>query len=342
MAEISVENVSKIFGSNPKSVLPLLDTDADKAAILDQTGHVVGLRKVSFSMEAGKIHVVMGLSGSGKSTLIRHFNRLIDPTDGVIRVDGLDILSQSAAELRKLRQTKISMVFQNFGLMPHRTVMDNVAYGLEVRGEPKAKRFETARHWIERVGLTGYEDSYPHKLSGGMRQRVGLARGLATNPDILLMDEAFSALDPLIRHDMQDILLDLQSELKKTIIFITHDLDEALAIGDQIAILRDGLLVQVGAPQDIILSPADDYVRRFVGNVNRGRALTVGAVMAPVDATLSGAVTVPADLTLETALSKLLLHHGPIAVTRGNAQPVGAISAEIIAHHITTSQEAAK
>jgi len=337
MAEISVENVSKIFGANPKSVLPMLDTDADKAEILDRTGHVVGLRQVSFGMEAGKIHVVMGLSGSGKSTLIRHFNRLIDPTDGIIRVDGQDILTLPYGDLQKLRQTKISMVFQNFGLMPHRTVIDNVAYGLEVRGEDRATRMTTARHWIDRVGLTGYEDTYPHKLSGGMRQRVGLARGLATDPDILLMDEAFSALDPLIRHDMQGILLDLQRELMKTIIFITHDLDEALAIGDQIAILRDGLLVQVGSPQEIILSPADDYVRRFVGNVNRGRALKVSAIMEPVASGLTG--TVPADHTLDAALASILAHRGPVAAVDPEGRPVGTISANLIAQHIAGSQE---
>ncbi|QIE46694.1 glycine betaine/L-proline ABC transporter ATP-binding protein [Pseudohalocynthiibacter aestuariivivens] len=314
MSKIEVKKVSKVFGAYPKSIVPLLNGDLSKSDIQAQHNHVVGLRNVSLDMAEGKVHVIMGLSGSGKSTLIRHFNRLIDPTSGAIIIDGQDILSLSPRELQHLRQTKISMVFQNFGLMPHRTVLDNVAYGLEVRGDARNAREDSVRKWISKVGLQGYEGSYPHELSGGMQQRVGLARGLATNPDILLMDEAFSALDPLIRSDMQTVLLDLQRELNKTIIFITHDLDEALAIGDRIAILQDGELVQVGSPQEIILQPANDYIQRFVANVNRGRALRVAAIMK----TPNGAVPHASDLrrsdTLELALSKVVGAKGPVSV----------------------------
>jgi glycine betaine/proline transport system ATP-binding protein len=213
---------------------------------------------------AGKIFVIMGLSGSGKSTLVRHFNRLIEPTSGEILVNGHNVLSCDPAGLRSLRRQTMSMVFQGFGLLPHKTVSDNVGYGLAVRGEKGTEALARVHHWIERVGLKGYAHSYPDELSGGMRQRVGLARALAMDPQILLMDEAFSALDPLIRHDMQTLLLELQSTLQKTIVFITHDLDEALRIGAHIAILRDGELVQIGTPEQILTQPADDYVRRFV------------------------------------------------------------------------------
>lgn len=314
MSQIEVKEISKVFGANPKSIVPLLHGDLTKAELQAEHGHVVGLRNVSLNMTGGRVHVIMGLSGSGKSTLIRHFNRLIDPTSGMIIIDGQNILSLSPRELQHLRQTKISMVFQNFGLMPHRTVLDNVAYGLEVRGDTRKTREQTVRKWIARVGLEGYANSYPHELSGGMQQRVGLARGLATDPDILLMDEAFSALDPLIRHDMQTVLLELQRELNKTIIFITHDLDEALAIGDSIAVLQDGELVQVGTAQEIILQPADNYIRRFVANVNRGRALRVGAIMKPPNGIMPETNDLCRDDTLEQALSKVVGASGPVSV----------------------------
>ncbi|HHH40117.1 MAG TPA: ATP-binding cassette domain-containing protein, partial [Sedimenticola sp.] len=225
--------------------------------------------------------VVMGLSGSGKSTLIRHFNRLIEPSEGRILIGGVDVRSLGEKELEKFRRERISMVFQRFGLMPHRSVIDNVAYGLQVQRMPRAQRLEKAQEWIDTVGLSGYENQYPSQLSGGQQQRVGLARALCTDADILLMDEAFSALDPLIRSEMQDQLIELQERLHKTIIFITHDLDEALRLGDRIAILRDGELIQEGAPETILLHPADDYVEAFVKDVNRARALTVEAVMKP-------------------------------------------------------------
>ena len=281
MALISVENVTKIFGPTPKVALRKVKAGMGKTELLAETGHTLGLSDVSLSIEEGEIFVIMGLSGSGKSTLIRHFNRLIDPTDGKIVVGGDDVLRLSMRELEQFRRKRMSMVFQRFGLFPHRTVLDNVSYGLEVQGVGMDERHERARTWIARVGLDGYEDQYPAQLSGGMQQRVGLARALATDADILLMDEACSALDPLIRSQMQDQLVDLQDQFKKTIVFITHDLDEALKIGDKIAILKDGVLSQVGTPADILMHPADDYVADFVRDVNRARVLTVDVVTQP-------------------------------------------------------------
>ncbi|AXK39746.1 quaternary amine ABC transporter ATP-binding protein [Crenobacter cavernae] len=264
MPAIRIKNVVKIFGADPNKALQLLKSGQDKAAILAATGSTVGLDRVSLDIEPGRITVLMGLSGSGKSTLIRHLNRLIDPTEGRIEVDGDNILDYDAARLRDYRRRQVSMVFQGFGLLPHKTVAENVAYGLIVRGEPRDVALKQARDWIDRVGLTGYARHYPDTLSGGMKQRVGLARALAMDAELLLMDEAFSALDPLIRAEMQDQLLALQSALKKTIVFVTHDLDEALRLGERIAILRDGRLVQDGEARQIIEAPADDYVRRFV------------------------------------------------------------------------------
>ena len=262
--KIEVRHVFKVFGKREKEVLALLRAGMSKEQVLAETGCVVGINDLSLSIQAGEVFVIMGLSGSGKSTLVRHLNRLIDPSSGQVLVDGEDILHHDMPALRHLRRHRISMVFQNFGLLPHRNVLENVAYGLKVRGESKAQWDERARHWISVVGLKGYEQAMIHQLSGGMRQRVGLARALATDTDIILMDEAFSALDPLIRAEMQDQLLALQRSLKKTIVFITHDLDEALRIGNRIAILKDGQLIQVGTPDDILRAPADDYVDRFV------------------------------------------------------------------------------
>lgn len=278
-ALIQVKNLYKIFGDKPKAVLPLIEAGKSKDEILAETGHTVGLKEINLEINRGEIFVIMGLSGSGKSTLIRHFNRLIDPTAGEIIVEGTDVMKLSPKELEEFRRKKMSMVFQRFGLMPHYTVIDNVAYGLKIQGVDKEARLTKAREWLETVGLKGYEEQYPNQLSGGQQQRVGLARALCTDAEILLMDEAFSALDPLIRSEMQDQLIELQQTLHKTIIFITHDLDEALRLGDRIAILKDGLLVQQGEPEDILLHPADDYVEAFVKDVNRARALTVETVM---------------------------------------------------------------
>lgn len=298
MAHIEARHLTKIFGSNPKKALAQLKGGATKDEILAASGHTIGLRDVSISVEQGEIFVVMGLSGSGKSTLIRHLNRLIDPTEGEVIIDGADILKYSNRELETFRRNKTAMVFQRFGLFPHRTVIQNVAYGLEVRGETRAARTAKAAEWVTTVGLGGYEDQYPSQLSGGMQQRVGLARALCTDPEILLMDEAFSALDPLIRGQMQDQLMELQKRLHKTIVFITHDLDEALRLGDRIAILKDGSLSQIGTPAEILLDPADDYVRAFVKDVNRARVLTVETVMKPPPLRLT-------DETLEQALAEM-------------------------------------
>ena len=279
MAKIEINNVYKIFGNNPKSVLPMVKEGSTKEEILDKTGHTVGLDNVSLKIEEGEIFVCMGLSGSGKSTLIRHLNRLIDPTDGEIIVEGTNVMSLNKDQLIEFRRHKMSMVFQRFGLFPHRTVIDNVGYGLEMQGIAEQQRKKIAMEKIEAVGLSGFENQYPAQLSGGMQQRVGLARALANDTDIMLMDEAFSALDPLIRSDMQKQLIDLQSELKKTIVFITHDLDESLKLGDHIGILNHGKLVQVGSPIDIIMNPADDYVKAFVKDVNRTKVIKAKTIM---------------------------------------------------------------
>ena len=279
MSKIEINNVYKIFGNNPQSVMPMVKDGANKEEVLEQTGHTVGLDNVSLKIEEGETFVCMGLSGSGKSTLIRHLNRLIDPTDGEILVEGTNVMSLNKEQLIDFRRHKMSMVFQRFGLFPHKTVLQNVGYGLEMQGKAEEERHSVAMEKIDAVGLTGFENQFPNQLSGGMQQRVGLARALATDSDIMLMDEAFSALDPLIRSDMQKQLIDLQAELKKTIVFITHDLDESLRLGDHIGILNAGKLVQVGTPVEIVMNPADDYVEAFVKDVNRAKVLKAKIIM---------------------------------------------------------------
>jgi len=283
MSKIEINNVYKIFGSNPKSILSMVKEGSTKEQILEKTGHTVGLDDVSLKIEEGETFVCMGLSGSGKSTLIRHLNRLIDPTAGDILIEGTNVMSLNKKELIDFRRHKMSMVFQRFGLFPHKTVIQNVGYGLEMQGKSEDEIYKISMEKIESVGLTGFENQYPNQLSGGMQQRVGLARALATNTDIMLMDEAFSALDPLIRSDMQKQLIDLQSELKKTIVFITHDLDESLRLGDHIGILNAGKLVQVGTPVEIIMNPADDYVEAFVKDVNRAKVIKAKVIMVPIN-----------------------------------------------------------
>jgi len=283
MSKIEINNVYKIFGNNPNSVLPMVKNGATKEQVLEETGHTVGLDNVSLKIEEGETFVCMGLSGSGKSTLIRHLNRLIDPTDGEILIEGTNVMSLNTESLIDFRRHKMSMVFQRFGLFPHKTVLQNVGYGLEMQGIDENKRNSVAMEKIQAVGLNGFENQFPAQLSGGMQQRVGLARALATDTDIMLMDEAFSALDPLIRSDMQKQLLDLQAELKKTIVFITHDLDESLRLGDHIGILNAGKLVQVGTPVDIIMTPADDYVEAFVKDVNRAKVIKAKIIMIPAN-----------------------------------------------------------
>ena len=277
--KIVVNGLVKVFSNNPTKALNLLNQGKSKAEILKETGQTVGINNVSFTVNRGEVFVVMGLSGSGKSTILRCLNRLIDPTAGSVIIDSINITKLKDVDLRKMRQKKTAMVFQQFALLPHRTVLQNTVYGLEVQGVPKQEREQRALDALALVGLKGWEDKYPSQLSGGMKQRVGLARALANDADILLMDEAFSALDPLIREEMQDELLSLQQKMNKTIVFITHDLNEALKLGDRIAFVRDGALVQIGTPEEIIKNPADDYVAKFVRGVDRSKILTAGDVM---------------------------------------------------------------
>ncbi|WP_294641606.1 glycine betaine/L-proline ABC transporter ATP-binding protein [uncultured Aureimonas sp.] len=314
---IEIRGLSKVFGKAPEKIVPLLKQGVTKQEIMEVHKHVLGLNDINISMPAGAIQVIMGLSGSGKSTLIRHINRLIDPSVGEVLVAGVDVCKMSPKELREFRRHKTAMVFQQFGLLPHRTVLDNAVYGLQLQGVSRARQVEAAMHWLGRVGLAGFENHYPHQLSGGMQQRVGLARALVNDAPILLMDEAFSALDPLIRVDMQSILLDLQKEIRKTIVFITHDLDEALRLGDRIAILRDGEVVQQGTGQEIVLSPADDYIMEFVRHVNRGKVVQLAAVVdgQPVPAGAES-IELPCSTLLETAVSSLLASGKSMIVVR--------------------------
>jgi len=276
---ISCQNVWKIFGPNPDSVWEMIDQGASKQDVLEQTGHVIAVRDVSFDIHENEIFVVMGLSGSGKSTLIRCINRLIQPTKGSISIEKTDIAKLSDEELQEIRRHKVSMVFQHFGLLPHRSVQDNVAFGLEIRGERGKERDQKVLEALEMVGLKGWEKSRIDELSGGMQQRVGLARALAIGSEILLMDEPFSALDPLIRRQMQDEFVNLSSKVKRTVVFITHDLLEALKLGDRVAIMRDGVIVQIGTPEQIVSEPADEYVAEFVKDVPRGQVIPVSSIM---------------------------------------------------------------
>lgn len=323
---IEIVDLYKIFGKSPETYVDAVRNGMTKAELGKEHGHILGLSNINISMPGGKIHVIMGLSGSGKSTLIRHINRLIEPTAGQVLVDGRDVLRMSEPELRAFRRAKTAMVFQKFALLPHRSVIDNVTFGLEVRGTDAAKARDTGMRWIERVGLHGFEARYPSELSGGMQQRVGLARALANDASILLMDEAYSALDPLIRTDMQTMLLDLQTELKKTVVFITHDLDEALRIGDQIVILRDGAVVQRGNSQDILLRPADDYIERFIKDVNRGRFLRVESIMKSPPAAPADLPRLPLGTTLEAAAQTLSHATADRAVIVDGHEIVGQVS----------------
>ncbi|MCU0832573.1 MAG: glycine betaine/L-proline ABC transporter ATP-binding protein [Rhizobiaceae bacterium] len=328
---IEVRGLYKIFGTNPSAFVDAVKGGMTKKELNERHNHVLGLRDINISMPGGGITVVMGLSGSGKSTLIRHVNRLIDPTVGEMLVGGEDVTKMGPDALREFRRHKTAMVFQKFALLPHRTVLDNTVYGLEVQGLPRDKQEQEARRWIARVGLSGFEQKYPNQLSGGMQQRVGLARALTNDAPILLMDEAFSALDPLIRMDMQSVLLDLQKEIKKTIVFITHDLDEALRLGDKIAILRDGEVVQQGSGQDIVLKPADEYIANFVREVNRGRVIFVETIMAEGAKPDAKAVPIPAGTTLEEA-AKRMTEAGTMAaaVTGQNGKVLGALSMQAL------------
>ncbi len=281
LPKVKVNHLTKIFGKKTKPALEMIRANKSKTEILEKTGATVGVYDVNFEVEEGEIFVIMGLSGSGKSTLIRLLNRLIEPTSGNIYIDGQDISSLAKEGLREVRRNKMSMVFQNFGLFPHLTILENTEYGLEIRGVPKEERQAKAEKALENSSLIAFKDQLPSQLSGGMQQRVGLARALANDPEILLMDEAFSALDPLIRREMQDELLDLQENVKKTIIFITHDLNEALRIGDRIALMKDGQIMQIGTGEEILTNPANEYVRTFVEDVDRSKVLTAQNIMVP-------------------------------------------------------------
>jgi glycine betaine/proline transport system ATP-binding protein len=328
-AKLLCHHLWKIFGKSPEKALAALTASPhhsiSEGGKLDYPDHVIAVRDVSFEVNVGETFVVMGLSGSGKSTLIRCISRLAEPTAGEILIDGQDIRKMSEGELRELRRHKISMVFQNFGLLPHRRVLDNVAYGLEVCGIGKTQRHERAAQMIELVGLKGWEQHYPKQLSGGMQQRVGLARALAVDPEIMLFDEPFSALDPLIRREMQDELLRLQATLHKTSVFITHDFAEALKLGDRIAIMKDGRFVQLGTPQELVLAPKDDYVRAFVQDAPRGKVLTAETIMAPcpVGFLSNGRIAQP-ETCLDDLMPMLAENDVPVAVFK-DGRTVGVL-----------------
>ena len=336
--DFSVRDLWKVFGNKADRV----PTDPELAAltgpqILERTGCVTAVRNVSFDVARGEVFVVMGLSGSGKSTLVRCLTRLIEPTSGQVMLEGQDIRKASASALRDLRRRKISMVFQHFGLLPHRTVLDNVAYGLQVRGTDKAQRYARAGQVIELVGLHGYENRFPDQLSGGMQQRVGLARALAGDPDVLLFDEPFSALDPLIRRDMQAEVIRLHRDMGKTMVFITHDLAEALKLGDRILIMRHGELVQIGTGDELVGAPADDYVADFVSEVPRADVLTLRWIARPGgDDDLSTAPTLPASTVIREAIPTVLGSPGPIRVVDGE-QTLGVVGRDEILHLINSS-----
>ena len=315
----------KIFGDDPKRARSLADEGASGQQILDETGCVVAVRKVSFAVRRGETFVVMGLSGSGKSTLIRCLSRLIEPTHGKVLIDGNPIGNLDPDALRALRRHRMSMVFQHFGLFPHRRVLDNVAFGLEVRGMPRAERYERALKVLESVGLEAWSDHHPQQLSGGMQQRVGLARALCVEPEILFFDEPFSALDPLIRRDMQDELLSLQAQMHRTLVFITHDFQEALKLGDRIAIMKDGLFMQLGTPEEIVSAPADDYVREFTKDAPKVKVVTVRKVLGPLERPVKVHHSVPADTVLEEVLPLLLGGPEPVGVVDGNGKLIGQV-----------------
>ncbi len=337
---LSCHNVWKIFGTQPEMAQQLLANGRSPSQILDETGHIVAVRDVSFDVQPGEIFVVMGLSGSGKSTLIRCLSRLIEPTSGEIIVNGRDVVTMKAAELREIRRHTMSMVFQRFGLFPHRRVIDNVAYGLEVQGIAKKERLAKANEVLQLVGLNGWEQQFPHELSGGMQQRVGLARALAVDPEILLCDEPFSALDPLIRRDMQDELTRLQQIMHKTVVFITHDFLEAIKLGDRIAIMKDGEIVQVGRPESIVANPVNDYVREFTKDVPRVKVLTAATIMTPPDRPFdANAPQVSPSTTLEQLVRLTARYDTPLPVVNGSDKIVGMVDKTAVMLALTESDD---
>ena len=329
--KIKIENLYKIFGTRSKELTRKVKEGVNKEELLSKYNHVLGLDDICLDIKEHSIQVVMGLSGSGKSTLIRHINRLIEPTEGTVAVDGVDITQLSKADLLEFRRNKTGMVFQRFALFPHQNILDNVQFGLSIKNIDKNDSEDKALYWIDKVGLNGFENKFPNQLSGGMQQRVGLARALATDPDILLMDEAFSALDPLIRTDMQDQLLDLQKNLNKTIMFITHDLDEALKLGDRIAILNGGKLVQDGHAEEILLSPADEYVTNFVKDVNRIKVLKIKTILNKDGKSNETGPSVKINESIENCLPIILESNSDINVLDESNNFVGIVSKENVA-----------
>ena len=330
--KISCKNIWKIFGPHPERTLESLDRSLSWATVQEQTGHVIAVKDVSFQVMTGECFVVMGLSGSGKSTLVRCLSRLIEPTSGEVIIDGRDITAFKQKELLELRRHKMAMVFQHFGLFPHRKVIDNISYGLEVRGMGKQERTEKAMEVLTLVGLDGWDQNYPRELSGGMQQRVGLARAMAVDPEILIFDEPFSALDPLIRREMQDELLGLQDTMQKTMVFISHDFLEAIKMGDHIAIMKDGVISQIGTPEEIVADPADDYVREFTEDVPRYKVLSAGKVMRTASQNVAGAGS-EAILTtakLDSLIERVASSDVPLAVVDPAGRLVGEIDREII------------
>jgi len=340
-AQVSCRNLWKVFGEHAAKAIESGDVDLPRAELMAKTGCTVACRDVSFDVAHGEVFVVMGLSGSGKSTLVRCLTRLVEPTSGSVDICGHDVLAADGKQLRALRRTSVAMVFQHFGLFPHRTVLDNVAYGLEVQGVEKQSRYTRARELLEVVGLSAVGASYPDQLSGGMQQRVGLARALAVDPEVLIFDEAFSALDPLIRREMQDEVVRLQDRLRKTVIFVTHDLDEALKLGDRIAIMKDGRFVQVGSPAEIVGAPADDYVREFVRDVPRGKVLTAAFATQPNAGGETPRETVRHDQRLGELLPVIFGATGPIGVVDDAGDLVGILDRRMAIHVVAGRDEPA-
>lgn len=338
--KIICREIWKIFGNNPERALAEIDRNASRAQIQAESGHVVAVKDVSFEVQTGETFVVMGLSGSGKSTLVRCISRLIDPTGGEVIIDGQDITRLNDRDLLELRRTKLSMVFQHFGLFPHRKVVDNIAFGLEVRGEPHDQRIARAMEVLKLVGLGGWEENYPRELSGGMQQRVGLARAMAVDPEILIFDEPFSALDPLIRREMQDELLRLQAEMKKTMVFITHDFLEAIKMGDHIAIMKDGVISQIGTPEEIVANPADQYVRDFTEDVPRYKVLSAGKVMREAGERAKGlfetGIMVAANTKLDDLIDRAAEQDDPLPVVDADNRLVGELDRSIIMKAMST------
>ncbi|MDA1285823.1 MAG: glycine betaine/L-proline ABC transporter ATP-binding protein [Proteobacteria bacterium] len=333
LPKIVCNNIWKIFGPHPERTLETMDRTMSRSEVQDQTGHVVAVKDVSFQVELGECFVVMGLSGSGKSTLVRCLSRLIEPTSGEVLIDGQDVTKMGQSDLLDLRRRKMAMVFQHFGLFPHRKVIDNISYGLEVRGINKAERTAKAMEVLELVGLSGWDQHYPRELSGGMQQRVGLARAMAVDPEILIFDEPFSALDPLIRREMQDELISLQSKLKKTMVFITHDFLEAIKMGDHIAIMKDGEISQIGTAEEIVANPANKYVREFTEDVPRYKVLSAGKVMRPAsDAAFKTGEQVNSHAKIETLIDRVADSDTALAVINNAGKVVGEIDRSIILH----------